>query len=46
MADGGVRFINQTINYADGNVCGRKWTGLGVYNRLGVIDDGFPATDF
>lgn len=46
MADGGVRFVSQTINYADGDVCNRQWTGIGIYNRLGVIDDGFPATDF
>ena len=46
LADGSVRFISENIEYADGDVCGRIWTGLGLYNRLGIRDDRQPIGDF
>jgi K(+)-stimulated pyrophosphate-energized sodium pump len=46
FADGSVRFIGENISYADGDVCGRVWTGLGLYNRLAIRDDGQPTGEF
>ena len=39
LADGAVRFVSENIEYRDGDVCGRIWTDLGLYNRLAVRDD-------
>lgn len=39
LADGSVRFISENIEYRDGDVCGRIWTNLGLFNRLGIRDD-------
>ena len=46
FADGSVRFLSENIEYSDGDVCGRIWTGLGLYNRLGVRDDRLPVGEF
>jgi prepilin-type N-terminal cleavage/methylation domain-containing protein/prepilin-type processing-associated H-X9-DG protein len=46
FGDGGVRFISSNINYSDGDVCGRVWTKLGIYNQLGIRDDGIPLGEY
>jgi len=46
FGDGTVRFLSQNIDYKDGDVCGRIWTNLGVYNKLAIRDDGQPVGDF
>ncbi len=46
FGDGTVRFISDNIQYSSGDVCGRIWTNLGVYNKLGVRDDRQPVGDF
>ena len=46
FGDGGVRFIGSSISYSDGDVCGRKWTNIGIYNQLGIRDDGIPLGDY
>ncbi|MBS0265694.1 MAG: DUF1559 domain-containing protein [Planctomycetes bacterium] len=46
FGDGSVKFISESISYADGDVCGRTWTGVGVFNQLGIRDDRLPLGDF
>jgi prepilin-type N-terminal cleavage/methylation domain-containing protein len=46
FCDGAVRFISENIDYRDGDVTDRIWTNIGVYNRLGMRDDGFPVGEY
>lgn len=46
FADGTVKFISQTISYQDGDVCNYRWTNIGVYQKLGIRDDGSPVANY
>jgi prepilin-type N-terminal cleavage/methylation domain-containing protein/prepilin-type processing-associated H-X9-DG protein len=46
FGDGSVKFISENISYADGDVCGRVWTNIGIFNQLGIRDDGFAAPNY
>ena len=46
LCDGSVRFVSENIDYRDGRICSRIWTNVGIYNRLGVVNDEFPVGEF
>ncbi|WP_397568337.1 DUF1559 domain-containing protein [Schlesneria sp. T3-172] len=46
FGDGTVRFISDNIEFNSGDVCGRIWKNLGVYNKLGIRDDRQSVGEF